>query len=297
MGTLAQACRRLTESPPFQRVILATILLAAVVVGLETSSTVMATWGRVLHTFDAVVLGVFILEVVLKLLARWPRPQAYFTDGWNVFDFVIVALCLLPVGDTHFAAVLRLARILRVLRLVTALPKLQVLVGALVKSIPSMSYVGLLLGIHFYIYAVLGVFLFGPRDPAHFGSLGSALLTLFQVVTLEGWVDFMRVQMPGTAEYLAASAAGLPPGPHPWVAPVFFVSFILLGTMIMLNLFIGVVINGMTEAQAEQLQAKHAREQGGVNLEGEIALLQQQLDALRKQLDVVRVAARLRPKA
>ena len=215
----------------FQRIIIAMILLAGVLAGLETDAALVAKHGALLHTLDWIVLGVFVLEAVLKLTAqRW----RYFSDGWNVFDFVIVALCLLPI-QSQFAVVLRLVRTLRLLRLVTALPKLQLLVGALLKSLSSMGYVSVLLGMMFYIYAIIGVHLFGQHDAAHFGSLPIALLSLFQIITLDNWSD------------LFSAAKGASPG----ATAAYFVSFILLGTMIMLNLFIGIIMNSMSEMHAE----------------------------------------------
>jgi len=221
--------QRINESAGFQRFVLGLILFAGLLVGLETSADLMARVGGLFKGLDRVVLTIFVAELVVRIGACGRRPWRFFTDAWNVFDFVIVAVCLLPV-NAEFAAVLRLVRVLRVLRLITAVPKLQILVGALLKSIPSMAYVGLLLSVLFYIYAVLGVSIFGRTDPEHFGTLGAAALTLFQVVTLEGWADIMR------AQFAAQSVL---------VTVGYFVTFILLGTMTVLNLLIGVIVSGM----------------------------------------------------
>jgi voltage-gated sodium channel len=163
------------------------------------------------------------------------------------------------------------------LRLVSALPKLQLLVGALVKSFSSMGYVSLLLGLMFYIYAIAGVHLFGGHDKEHFGSLSRAFLTLFQTITLDDW------------KFLFVSAQGSAPA----VASVYFISFILLGTMIMLNLFIGIIMNSMEEMHAELDEYNEARrgvaEKGSVladltALEGQLAALKSQLALLRTKL-------------
>lgn len=267
----APNCRRITESPAFRHCITAVILLAGVVVGLETDRGLMARHGDLLHALDRLILGIFVVEILLKLGAQLPRPWQYFRDPWNVFDFAIVAVCLLPL-HAEFAAVLRLARVLRVLRLVTALPKLQLLVGALLKSIPSMGYVGVLLSLLFYIYAVSGVFFFGEANPAHFGHLGAALLTLFGVITLEGWTDLMYG--------LLAPESGVPPVK----VILYFLSFVLFGTMIMLNLFIGVIMNSMQEMQEEK-EAALAASNGPA---AEVARLEQQLDALRATLSALK---------
>ena len=268
---IATSCMRITESAVFRRFIIAVILLAAVVVGLETDRGLMERHGGLLHAIDRIILGVFVVEILLKLAAKAPRPQRYFCDPWNVFDFVIVVVCLLPM-HAEFAAVLRLARVLRVLRLVTSLPKLQLLVGALLKSIPSMGYVGVLLSLLFYIYAVSGVFFFGEANPEHFGGLGRALLTLAGVITLEGWTDLMYgLLAPGAAVSKVKVI-------------VYFLSFVLFGTMIMLNLFIGVIMNSMQEMQEE----KEAALSSGTGPAADIARIEHQLQELHASLSALK---------
>ncbi|TWW08842.1 hypothetical protein E3A20_20280 [Planctomyces bekefii] len=188
---IQQLLQQLIQSKAFKIITVSAVALAGVVVGFETSKDVMDQYGPILLTIDRIVLTIFVGEIVAKIGALGSKPWRYFQDPWNVFDFFVVTLCLLPMGS-NYVAVLRLVRTLRLLLLLTVLPKLQLIVGALLKSIPSIGYVGLLLGLHFYIYAVLGVFLFGANDPVHFGTLGKSMLTLFQVLTLEGWADIMR---------------------------------------------------------------------------------------------------------
>ncbi len=226
--------RTITGHRLFKSSIIGVILLAGVLAGLETDPGIVAAHGPLLRTLDAAVLGIFILEAALKMAAFGRQPWRYFRDGWNIFDFTIVALCCLPV-DSRFAVVLRLARVLRLLRLVSALPKLQLLVGALFKSLSSMGYVSVLLGVILYIYAIVGVHCFGKHAPNHFGDLGLAFLTLFQMVTLDDWRNILN---------LAQQA-------HPAGAVAYFISFIMLGTMIMLNLFIGIIMNSMAEMHVE----------------------------------------------
>lgn len=254
--------RQITLAAWFQRTIFVMILLAGVLAGLETSPAIMARHGMLLRVADALVLAVFIIEAALKITAQGRR---YFADGWNVFDFLIVTICCLPL-DAHFAAVLRLVRAIRLLRLVSALPKLQLLVGALLKSLGAMGYVGLLLGLMFYIYAVAGIHLFGAHDAKHFGSFPAALLTLFQMITLDDWGNIY-------ADTRAAS---------PIVTGVYFVSFIMLGTMIMLNLFIGVITSSMTEMHAEL--DKQDAQNAGHSPEEQIAAIERALHTLRASL-------------
>ena len=271
--TLPRITGRIVEASWFRSVIILTILLAGVLAGVETDAAMLAAHGPLLRTLDAIVLGIFIIEVLLKLTASCPQPWNYFRNGWNVFDFVIVVLCLLPM-DSQFAVVLRLGRTLRLLRLVSALPKLQLLVGALIKSFSSMGYVGLLLGLMFYIYAITGVHLFGGHDAKHFGSLPLAFLTLFQTITLDDWKN------------LFASAKGSSPA----IAAAYFVSFILLGTMIMLNLFIGIIMNSMAEMHAElddyNAAKRDAAEKGSAL--ADLTALDQQLATLKTHLTELR---------
>jgi voltage-gated sodium channel len=268
-----ETAARIVHASWFQRAIILTILIAGVLAGVETVPAMVAAYGTLLDALDAAVLGIFIIEMILKLTAHSPRPWDYFRDGWNVFDFIVVALCLLPM-DSQFAVVLRLGRTLRLLRLVSTLPKLQLLVGALIKSFSSMGYVGLLQGLMFYIYAITGVHLFGGHDKEHFGSLSKAFLTLFQTITLDDW------------KFLFASATGSSPA----FAAVYFVSFILLGTMIMLNLFIGIIMNSMAEMHAEldaQVRAKPSDAQND-SVQSNLAALDQQLSVLKSQLRELR---------
>lgn len=271
--SLSEATKRFVDASWFQRLVILTILIAGVLAGIETDAAMVATYGPLLRSLDAIVLGIFIVEAILKLSARWPRPWDYFRDGWNVFDFAVIVLCLLPM-DSQFAVVLRLGRTLRLLRLVSALPKLQLLVGALIKSFSSMGYVGLLLGIMFYIYAIAGVHLFGGHDKEHFGSLSLAFLTLFQTITLDDW------------KFLFVSAQGSSPA----VAAVYFISFILLGTMIMLNLFIGIIMNSMEEMHAE-LEEYNDAKRGVAETDSvlrDVTALDGQLTAMKSQIGELR---------
>ena len=268
-------CATVTGAPWFQRAVIALILFAGLLVGAETHRPWMAAYGEHFHRLDRLVLALFVGELALRIGAHGSRPWRFLRDPWNVFDAVIVGVCLLPF-HTEFAAVLRLVRVLRVLRLVTAVPRLQLLVGALIKSIPSMTYVALLLSLVFYVYAVAGVAVFGAGDPTHFGTLPSAALTLFQVVTMEGWTDIMHAQFEAY------------PGR---VLPVaYFLSFILLGTMIILNLFIGVIVNGMDEARqemADEERARHRAETGQTTPSDDVATLRAQLAAVQESLSAL----------
>jgi voltage-gated sodium channel len=249
---------KISENRLFKRFIIFTILLAAVVVGIQTYKEFAQKYSSLLSILDGFILLVFIIEAGIKILAEGKKPQNYFKNPWNVFDFLIVVACLLePIFDLggEFLPVLRLARILRVLRLVTAIPKLQLLVTCLLKSLPSMFYVSILLFLLFYVYGTLAVFFYGENDPIHFRNLQSSILTLFRVVTLEDWTDVMYINMYGSDNYgySAKDFSKWTPTPSasPLGAAIFFVSFVLIGTMIVLNLVIGVIMNSMDESNRE----------------------------------------------
>lgn len=278
-------CGKIAEAAWFQNFIIAIILLAGVVVGLETYPANIERWGSELHFLNAVILWIFILEIAVKMIAYGSKPWQFFKDPWNVFDFLIVAASLLPVGS-EAVTVLRLARLLRVLRLVRALPSLQILVSALLKSIPSMGYVGIFLFLLFYIYAVAGVFIFSANDPWHFVDLETSMLSLFRVVTLEDWTDVMYTQMFGCAIYPTPGGAEYctKPQPMPIAGAAYFVSFVLLGTMIILNLFIGVIMNGMDEAKLEQEEERMKERGGKADLQDEFFQLQRELGMIQERI-------------
>jgi len=228
--------RRIVEARWFEPWMIGLILFNAILIGLETSHELVAGYGSWLHLGNDIILAIFIVEAVLKLTAVAPRFALYFGNGWNLFDFSIVVLSLVPVTEA-FALVARLIRVLRVLRLVSAVPQLRLIVATLVRSIPSMGHVIMLMSIIFYIYAVIGFHLFHEHDAEHWGTLGASLLTLFGIVTLEGWVQVMETALQV----------------HAW-AWIYFVSFVLIGTFVMLNLFIAVVINNLDASKAAELE-------------------------------------------
>jgi voltage-gated sodium channel len=256
---MVQLCKKIANAKWFQNGVTITIVFAGILVGMATYTDFAEENHSILEILNTLVLVIFIIEIVVKMLAEAPKSWNYFKDAWNIFDFIIVAAAFLPFGGSSIA-ILRLLRLLRVLKLIKALPKLQMLVGALLKSIPSMGYVSILLLLLFYIYAVAGVFFFGENDPIHFADLQTSMLSLFRVVTLEDWTDIMYINMfgcenygyDGTMDVCTMSKA------NPTGSVFFFVSFVLIGTMIFLNLFIGVIMNGMDEARAEMAEADEA---------------------------------------
>ena len=286
----------IVQSKLFSRAIILVIVCAGVLIGIQTFPEIESRWAPLLNALDTIILGIFTIEILLKMTAKAPKPWLFFNNGWNVFDFIIVAVCFLPFGG-GYVAVLRLFRLLRVLRLITAIPRLQVIVSGLMRSLPSMVYVSILIFILFYVYAVVGVILFRENDPIHFGDLWTSLLSLFRVVTLEDWTDVMYIQIYGSEGYAGynQSTAGMDitSKAQPLIGAAYFVSFVMLGTMIMLNLLIGIVVNGMDEAQKEvadrQLHEllKRNDDQGIATLERDerIMVLRNQLQDVIDKLD------------
>jgi len=242
-------------------------------------------------------LWIFVLEAAIKIIAKGKRPLDYFKDPWNVFDFTIVVVCFLPIGG-KFIPVLRLARVLRVLKLVSAIPRLQILVNAVLKSIPSIGYVFLLGLLHFYIYGCMATFLFSENDPVHFRNLQTSMLSLFRAVTLEDWTDLMYINMYGSANYgydeatyAALANIGITKDKivstaSPLAAGAFFVSFILTGAMIVLNLFVGVMLTGMDEAKKETeiAEAAKRKEVDNLDIKEELIQMEQQLQEMSQKL-------------
>ncbi len=287
---MSQTLRGIAEAKWFQNGIILAILAAGVLVGIQTyevTSPAVREMAPTLNVFDQIILWIFVLEIIIKMGAEGRRPWRYFLDPWNIFDFIIVAVCFLPI-NAEYAAVLRLLRRLRVLKLVRALPRLQILVGALLKSIPSMGYVSLLLLLLFYVYACAAVSIFGENDPVHFSELPIAMLSLFRVVTGEDWTDIMYIAMYGCDAYGYGGMEALcvKPNAMPVFGALFFSSFMMFGAMIILNLFIGVIMGGIDEADAEQAKeaAAEAESEGGPSREQRLALLAAELATIQKEI-------------
>lgn len=266
-------CQRVVESKYFSPFIIGLIIFNAVLIGAETSETFHDRYHFSVRYLNLFIMIVFMLEAALKITAAWPKPGRYFSDPWNVFDFTIVVLSLVPATGS-LAMLARLLRLLRVLRLISAIPELRLIVSTLVRSLPSMANVILLMSIIFYIYAVLGFHLFHEHDPTHWRNLGISLLTLFRVVTLEDWTDVM---------YQAMSM-------H-WMAWLYFVSFVILGTFVVVNLFIAVVLNNLDEAKQERLDSLRSP-LGRDELITHLRQTQDMLDQLQRRLAKEDEAAR-----
>ncbi|GIT92634.1 hypothetical protein JANAI62_31290 [Jannaschia pagri] len=224
----------LLNRPIVANAIIGVIVVNAIVLGLETVPPVMESIGPVLVAVDQACLAVFVVELVLKMIAQGRR---FWTQGWNLFDFAIVAIALVPNAGPF--SVLRALRILRVLRIVSVFPRLRRVVEGFVTALPGMGSVFLLMGIIFYIAAVMATKLFGTSFPQWFGDLGSSGYSLFQIMTLESWS--MGIVRPVMEVY-----------PHAWL---FFVPFIMVTTFAVVNLLVGLIVNSMQDAHAEESNA------------------------------------------
>jgi len=254
---LTERLRGLVEAPWFSNFIIAVIIINAVTLGLETSPTAMAVAGSLLYGLDRIALAIFCVEIAAKLFVY---RLSFFRSAWNVFDFAIVVIALVPSGEG--LSVLRSLRILRALRLVSMVPEMRTVVQALLNAIPAMASVIALMTLIFYVAAVMTTKLFGPAFPDWFGTLGASLYTLFQIVTLESWS--MGIVRPVMEVH-----------PYAWI---FFVPFILVVTFAVLNLFIAIIVNAMQTASGAD-EAEHHKEN-----EAHFADLMEELKSLRREI-------------
>jgi voltage-gated sodium channel len=259
--TLIERLRQLVESPRFTWFITAVILFNAVTLGLETWAPAMEAAGGLLVAIDRIVLAIFVFEMLAKLAVY---RLGFFRSGWNIFDFTIVGIALIPAAGP--LTVLRALRILRVLRLLSVVPQMRSVVTALVGALPGMGSIAAVMSLLFYVGSVLATKLFGATFPDWFGSIGASAYSLFQIMTLESWS--MGIVRPVMEVY-------------PW-AWAFFVPFILVTSFAVLNLVVAVIVNSMQIVhEAEQKEEREAERQ---IVHEETATLAGEIRALRREL-------------
>ncbi len=256
-ATLQTSVRNLVENRVFQGVVLALIIINAVILGAETFPMVVETAGPAIDLADRIILYAFVVEILLRIFA-W--RVAYFRNGWNIFDFLIVLVSLVAV--TSGLAALRAFRVLRVLRVITVIPRMRVVVSALLDSLPGIASVGVVLALIIYVFAVIASSLYGGEHPDRFGDVFASMYTLFQVMTLEGWPD-IAAQVSATH-------------PNSWI---FFMAFVLLATFTMLNLFVAIVVR-VVEEDSEPLFSDIIENQKAIA--ADIAAMREEIAALRK---------------
>lgn len=249
-----------------QRFIVGLIVLNSILIGLETSPTYMDAFGYYIDQIDRIILFLFVVEILLKLYAY---RVGFFKDAWNIFDTAVILVSVIPSIGASFA-VLRALRILRTLRLLKNIPKLKIIIESLLHSVPSIGWIGVLLVIVFYIFAVIGNNLFGAEYPLYFGSLLGSLFTLFQIMTLESWAS-------GIARPIISSSP---------LASIYFVVFILIATYTTLNIFIAIVVNTMNELHQKSLQEEEENIKKFVHIEQEQLL--KRIDNLHDEMKGLR---------
>jgi len=261
------ACDRLVSNERFQLLIIVVIVMNAVALGLGTFSGIEQQIGDDLLLFDAVCLGIYVVELTLRFIATGASPRRFFSNGWNVFDFVIIATAFIP-GLNSASVVFRMARLLRVARLLRFLPEIKVLMRGFLAAIKPLFGLVVLTMLLLFLYGMLGWNLFHEVDPERWNNIGRSMLTLFTVLTLEGWPDTMQPCL----EY------------SPWSA-LFFVSFVLIATFVVFNMVIGVIINSLDETRkAEEAIArqKALAEDGRLISDGHVV---SRIEAVRQAID------------
>ncbi len=259
--------KEFVENNSFQNFIIGLIIFNSITIGMETSEAIMNSFGRTLLLIDKIILAIFVIEILLKLYAY---GFGFFKSGWNVFDFAIVAIALLPASGA--LAVLRSLRIFRSLRLIKNLPRLRFIVESLLLSLPSIGWIFVLLTLVFYVFSVIGTKLFGASFPEWFGTIWASMFSLFQIMTLEGWADIARTV---NAKYPFSN--------------VFFITFILIASYTTLNIFIAIVVNTMSEIQqkisAQQtMKVEEIIQDENEELRNDIKNLKEQIIRLEEKL-------------
>lgn len=250
---------KLVESRLFQGAVLALIIINAVILGVETFACVKSTVGPALGVADRVIVYAFTVEILLRFIAE---PGEYFRKGWNIFDFIIVAISL--IAATSGLAAVRAFRVLRVLRVITAIPRMRLVVSALLDAIPGIASVGVVLALIVYVFAVIAANLYGAAHPARFGDVFTAMYTLFQIMTLEGW--------PEIAAEIGETHR------RSWI---FFLAFVLIATFTMLNLFVAIVVRVVEEDSEPVVEDFAGRQEAMMD---EIKLLRREIDSLSRRL-------------
>ncbi|WP_456402710.1 ion transporter [Hydrogenimonas sp.] len=253
----------LVESAKFRNFITAMIVFNGITLGLMTSKGVMAQYGTVLVALDWIVIAIFTVEIALRI---YVHRLAFFKDPWSLFDFFVVAISLVPATDEF--SILRVLRVLRLFRLLTVVPQMRKIIGALVSVIPGIGSVASILLLLFYVFAIMATSMYGEAFPQWFGTLGASMYTLFQVMTLESWS--MGIARPVMETF-----------PHAWI---FFVTFVLLSTFVMVNLLIGIIVDAIFAIKEEQNQQEAHEDEEKRRLKEQLQTLKAQIERLEKSL-------------
>jgi voltage-gated sodium channel len=263
---IAAHCRRVTESRWFDPLMLVVILLNAIALGLETYDSVERQVGSELHAANDLILGVFVVELLIRIGAHADRPAGFWRSGWNVFDFVVVAASFVP-GVRENATLLRLVRLLRIVRAVRLLPDLRVLTVAVIRSLPGVASLAVITLLMVYLYGMVGWLVFDDHDPKNYGNVGQAMVTMFVLLTLENLPSYIE-----TGQRLSD-----------WTL-LFYVSYALIASFLIFNLFIGIVINSMHEARAIEKHREEMEENHDVLVDERLRALRTAVDELEREV-------------
>ena len=243
MNIIIHRFNLIANSQIFINLTTAIIIFYAIVLGIRTYQNVVIPYEQWLAFLDHLVTIYFVVEIVIKLFSE-EKMVRFFKNGWNLFDFIIVVVSLIPMEHSEFALVARVLRVFRVLRLITTRPQLKELINVLVRVIPSIIDIVILLFIIFYIYAIMGSFLFVEAKSGLWRDFGMAMLTLFRVLTFEDWTDVMYEAM----EIYSWS----------WL---YFVSFVIIAAFVFFNLFVAVIIGEMENLRQQKMQDSMDKEE------------------------------------
>jgi voltage-gated sodium channel len=278
---VVRACRRIAGSARFDALMLGVITLNAIVLGAETYDGIEDRYGDVLHVLNDVFLGAFVVELAIRIVACWPRPSRFFASGWNVFDFVVITASFLP-GLRENATLLRLLRLGRIVRAVRFLPDLRVIFAAVIRSVPGVSSLALMTLLLVYLYGMVGWLIFHDSDPESFGNVGEAMVTMFVLLTLENLPTYIE-----RGQELSD-----------WTL-LFYLSYVLVASFLIFNLFIGIVINSMEEARAEEHRRERVAERAAAAVSDDpednlVVGVEDRIDELRAALDALEDELRTR---
>ena len=234
MQNLINQFLKVRNSNFFNSLVIFVIIASAIYAGVS-SYNIPSEYIYVLEIADYSITVFFVIELGIRMFSE-KKLSDFFKDGWNIFDFVIVILSLIPVGGQSSVFVARLLRIIRVLRIITVIPAFRFIIDSLIKTIPRVGFIALLMFIFVYIWGVIGTMFFGDTDPDRWENIGVALLTLTQVATYDDWGAIMR-------DLIEV---------HPW-AWIYFVSYIIVNAVVLLNMVIGVIVDVMTGGRGVEL--------------------------------------------
>lgn len=253
----------LVESNSFKNFIIWLIVINGVILGIATSKPIMSEYGSLVNLLDNIIVAIFTVEIILRI---YVHRLSFFKDPWSLFDFFVVAISLIPANEG--LSILRALRVLRLFRLLTVVPQMRIIIAALIKVIPGIGSISMVVLLFFYVFSIMATNLFAEAFPVWFGDLGKSMYTLFQVMTLESWS--MGISRPVMDVF-----------PYAWI---FFILFILIVTFIMINLFVGIIVDAIFTIKEENKE-ENAQNKEEVTIEtlqnevSELKLLIQKIDS------------------